>query len=505
MTQDRLGPADAEGSPPPTAAATNPTTPFPESVTPAPAATPASHWSTPTPGRHVSPLEAPRRSAARSALLLVLGALVTVCVVLAGVALVRGDLAGGDPDAGLTPSDDTAAAPNRTVDPVAARMSALDGLLVERAEALLSRDRERWLGTVDAASTAFATRQAAVFDNLEQVPFNNIRFEFAGNGPSLDEDRSEQVGPEAWVARVVTTYRLAGGDDGDVRRERYLTLVKRDGRWLVADDTDGGASANIWDLGPVNVVRGERTLVLGTARTSMLEQIAALGDEAAAGVDEVWGTHWPRKVVVLVPRDQTEMATLLMRTDETGLDQIAAVTTGEVGGDQSSSADRVIVNPSGFGRLEALGRDVVLTHEFTHVATRATGSAEVPIWLSEGFADYVAYQGTELSRRQVAGDVLDLVAQGEGPTRLATDADFDPATGDIAPAYSSSWLAAEMIARQWSEEDLVELYRAVDGIGVAGASDPAPVPLGEAMSGVLGISLTEFEQRWLAYLSDLSG
>jgi hypothetical protein len=426
-------------------------------------------------------------------------------VVLAGVALVSGDLDGRDPDASLSPSDESAAAPNRTVDPEAARLSALDGLLVARADALLNRDREGWLGTVDAVSSDFATRQAAVFDNLEKVPFNSIRFEFAGDGPALDESRSQQVGPEAWVARVVTIYRLAEADDADVRREQYLTLVNRDGRWLVADDTDGGASSDIWDLGPVNVVRGKRTLVLGTAKTSMLEQIAAIGDKAATKVDDVWGTHWPRKVVVLVPRDQTEMAKLLMRTDETGLDQIAAVTTGEVRSDPSSSADRVIVNPSGFGRLEALGRDVVLTHEFTHVATRATGGSDVPIWLSEGFADYVAYQKTDLSRRQVAGDVLDLVAQGEGPTRLATDADFDPATGDIAPAYSSSWLAAEMISREWSEEDLVDLYRAVDGAGVAGASDPAPVPVGEAVSSVLGISLTEFEQRWLAYLSELSG
>lgn len=456
------------------------------------------------PARHVSPIEAPHRRWARSPLLLILGAVLTISIVLAGVAFVRGDLPVGDPGSSdATSSDDTAAAPQRTLDAEKARQAALDSLLAERADALLDRDREQWLGTVDAESTAFAARQAQVFDNLEQVPFNNIRFEFAGNGPSLDEDRTKQVGPDAWVARVVTVFRLAEADDADVRREQYLTLVNRDGAWLLADDTDGGASANIWDLGPVNVVRGERTLVLGTAETAALEEISALGDEAAKQVDEVWGSQWPRKVVVLVPRDQTEMATLLMRTDETGLDQIAAVTTGEVGSDQSSSADRVIVNPSGFGRLEAVGRDVVLTHEFTHVATRATGSSEVPIWLSEGFADYVAYQQTDLSRREVAGDVLSLVAEGKGPTALASEADFDPATGDIAPAYSSSWLATEMIARQWSEADLVELYRTVDGVGGDGGSTPA-VPVGEAVAQVLGTSLPEFEQRWLVYLSELA-
>lgn len=437
---------------------------------------------------------------------MVLGTVVTAAVAAAGIALVRGDLPVHDPGAAApTSSSDTVAAPQRTVDPQAARMAALDSLLAARADALLTRDREKWLGTVDAASTAFADRQGMVFDNLAQVPFNHIRFEFGGNGPSLDAERSAEVGPDAWVARVVTVYRLAEADDADVRREQYLTLVSRDDTWLVADDADGGSSANIWDIGPVNVVRGERTLVLGTADASTLDEIAALGDDAAAEVDAVWGTQWPRKVVVLVPRDQTEMATLLMRTDETGLDQIAAVTTGEVGADNRPSADRVIVNPSGFSQLEALGRDVVLTHEFTHVATRATGGkAQVPIWLSEGFADYVAYQQTDLSRQQIAGDVLDLVAQGKGPTALATQADFDPATGDIAPAYSSSWLAAEMVAREWSEDDLITLYRTVAGVSAAGETASAAVPVEQAVLQVLGVSLAELEQQWLAYLSDLA-
>ncbi len=487
MTQDRLGPADGEHG-------TSSTSPLPSAPTPAaPSA------------RHMAPLEPPRRGAVRSWLSLALGAVMAVAILVAGVALVRGDLPVPDPAATPGSSSDTVAAPSRTVDEEAARLAALDDLLAERAAALLARDREAWLQTVDPASTDFAARQATVFDNMAEVPFNNVRYVFGGNGPSLDEARTQQVGPGAWVARVVTVYRLAEADDADVRRESYLTLVQRDGSWLVADDADGGGSKDLWDLGPVNVVRGDRSLVLGTADVSTLEDIAGLSDGAADQVDSVWGTLWPRKVVVLVPRDQAEMATLLQRTDETGLDQVAAVTTGEVGADEKASADRVIVNPAGFGQLEALGRDVVLTHELTHVATRATGTAQVPIWLSEGFADYVAYQRTDLSRRQIAGDVLELVADGKGPTRLATQSDFDPATGDIAPAYSSSWLAAEMIARNWSEADLVTLYRTVEGTGpVGGATAHPAVPVEQAVPQVLGISLAELEKRWLAYLAELA-
>lgn len=443
----------------------------------------------------------------RSPLPLLLGAFLAVAVAVTGVVLVGGNQPFSDPGAAVAPTEaaDSPAAPRRTVDPKAARTAALGGLLATRAEALLSRDREAWLATVDPASTEFAARQKSVFDNLEQVPFTSLRFEPAGDGPALETERSRQVGPDAWVTRVMTVYRLADGDDGDVRREQYLTLVQRNGTWLVADDADGERTPDIWDLGPVEVVRGERTLVLGTADRDMLQTVADQADEAASEVDAVWGVQWSRRVVVIVPRDQTEMAELLVRPDETGLDQIAAVTTGEIGSNQQTTADRVIVNPTSFGQLGEVGRAVVLAHEITHVAARASGGSGVPIWLSEGFADYVAYRDRDLSRRQVAGDVLELVARGEGPRALATQADFDPATGQIAPAYSSSWLAVEMIAREWSEQELVELYRTVDGTTASGRPAADPVPVEVAVPQVLGTTLPELEQQWLRYLEDLAG
>ena len=39
------------------------------------------------------------------------------------------------------------------------------------------------------------------------------------------------------------------------------------------------------------------------------------------------------------------------------------------------------------------GKQVVLTHETTHVATRADTTAATPLWLSEGYADWVGYRG----------------------------------------------------------------------------------------------------------------
>jgi len=470
----------------------------------------------PAPAEHVT-RPRPRRDRGATWVLVLLVGLLVVGLLAAGVATrdARSDDAA---DAAAPPSASSPAVPSPSVDAAALRVQALDQVLGERAAAIMARDRDAWLATVDPAATEFVAQQTATFDNLAQVPLAQWRYEFAGEGPYLPADRRQVLGPEAWVARVVQVYRLADADQADVRREEHLTLVQRDGRWLVADDGDGGSSTELWDLGPVQVVRGTRSLVLGTAGVETLEKYVTEVDEAAVRVDEVWGEAWPRTVVVQVPRDQAELARLLLRTDEAGLDQIAAVTTGELGLDQpGSSADRVIVNPAGFAQLGPLGREVVLTHEITHVATRATTTSEVPIWLSEGFADYVAYAGTELSRDVIAADVLEQVRAGSGPTALPTGPDFDPAATRIAAAYSGSWLAAELIARTYGEEALVAFYRAVaggftpeSGTPSSNAVDPAapsasPSVVEVAFAQVLETDEAAFEESWKQYLVDVAG
>src|SRR5205814_5783525 len=97
-----------------------------------------------------------------------------------------------------------------------------------------------------------------------------------------------------------------------------------------------------------------------------------------------------------------------------GLSQLAAVTTGEVRttdvGDVTgarTTGNLVVVNPVAFPGLTATGRGVVLTHEFTHVATRISVRTAPPVWVDEGFADYVAYLGTSLGVHDIAGDLLD--------------------------------------------------------------------------------------------------
>lgn len=340
-----------------------------------------------------------------------------------------------------------------------------------------------------------------MFDNLREVPFAAVDSQVASIASGPSAQRRRELAAPAVVVRVLAGYRLRGFDRAPAQVEQLLTCVRRDGRWYLAGDTDGRSQPQPWDLGPVHVVVDGDVLAMGTAPRATLQQYARVGDAAVQRVTSVWGRSWPRRAVLLVPRDQPEMARLLQRDDESGLGQVAAITTGELpegGGPEGS--DRVVVNPAAFARLTAAGRRVVLTHELTHVAVRSSTVAPVPIWLSEGFADYVGHLGVDISRAAVAAQLLALTRAGKGFTALPGTGDFDASRATIAPAYSASWLACTLIADRYGQDALVRLYRtAAEGDG----ADPDAV-LGQAMESVLGATEPAFTSAWVQYVGRLA-
>lgn len=396
-------------------------------------------------------------------------------------------------------------AADSTPDEAEARVQALKDVLDSRSRAVLQHDEAAWLATVDPRSSALRRQQSRVFANLRDVPFSDWSYTYAGVAPLPSGARLRELGGPAWVARVQAGYQLEGYDGASSLSEQFVTMVERDGRWFVGGTSDGDTVPQPWDLGRVHVVQGARVLALGTASASTLEDFTAAADRAVQQVTSVWGRDWSRRAVLVVPRTQKEMGRLLQRPSD-GLSQIAAVTTGELehGDHGRARSDRVVINPEAFDRLGTSGRRVVLVHEMTHVAVRASTTAPVPIWLSEGFADYVGYQDVDLSRRTIAADVLALVRRGEGPRALPGVDDFDPTKSTIAPAYSGAWLACRLIADRYGEKALVRLYR-VTATTPVGPDGPDPDAAADAaFEKVLGTSVARFTQAWRADLQSLA-
>jgi hypothetical protein len=194
------------------------------------------------------------------------------------------------------------------------------------------------------------------------------------------------------------------------------------------------------------------------------------------------------------------MAALLGKSPDAYRD-IAAVTTGETGGAGAAPADRVIVNPDAYATLSDFGRQVVLTHEITHVATRSATSAATPTWLSEGFADWSAYRGSGRTATTLAPELRDALRAGQIPAALPADRDFafgsDPQA--LSRAYEEGWLACKAIADRWGQQQLTEFYRAV------GADDGQPDAVADALRDVLGTTPADFTRLWQTYLSQELG
>ncbi|WP_327307125.1 hypothetical protein OG730_29795 [Streptomyces sp. NBC_01298] len=262
-------------------------------------------------------------------------------------------------------------------------------------------------------------------------------------------------------ARAQLRYRLTGYDAAPAGSAREVELTRAGGSWAVAADRPApGALPQLWDQGPVSVERGAHALVLGGSGQSSgsLSEIAAEADKAVPAASAAWPRPWAGRVVVLVPGSLNAMAALLGRpADE--YRGLGAVTTGRTGAGPAP-ADRVVVNPEGYGQLSAEGRQVILTHETTHVATRAATTSRTPLWLSEGFADWAAYRDSDRTPAEVAPALARAVRRGDLPGELPTAAAF-AFGGDaeaLARAYEGSWLACRLIARRWGEAALLSLY-----------------------------------------------
>ncbi|MFD5451506.1 hypothetical protein [Streptomyces sp. NPDC127100] len=360
-------------------------------------------------------------------------------------------------------------------DPVGAEVQRV---LDRRAAAVLAHDRTAW------ARTGTGTG----FGNLAAVPLADWSYRVTG---------VHRTGDTA-TADVDLSYRVDGYDRGAVTTARTVRLSReRDGDWSVDSDRPAERSGQQpWDQGPVRVVRGEHSLVLGVGQSTVaLRGYADLADRAVPAVSDAWDGAWSRRIVVLVPTSLDGMAGLL-GSPASSYRGIAAVTTGETGGRERAPADRIIVNPDAYGLLGTLGRQVVLTHETTHVATRVHTTAATPLWLSEGYADWVGYRADGRAPSQAAAELTRAVSEGRLPAGLPTDEDFG-FTGEadaLARAYEGGWLACRMIADEWGEDRLDAFYRAV------GAHDGRAGAVEDAMRDVLGTSGDAFTARWREYL-----
>lgn len=284
-----------------------------------------------------------------------------------------------------------------------------------------------------------------------------------------------------WAAAVAATWAYSGFDDQPTTAEVSVRFGSTPGGVVIAGIGGGSLRTPVWMSGPMQVSRSRDLLVVAAVDTD-LDAFVRLARSALPTVTSVV-TDWEPQLVVEVPSDGASLESAL-GVERGYYTQIAAVTGS--GGTLSAGAPiHIFVNPDVYSGLGRAGREVVLAHEVTHVATDAPRS-EAPTWLVEGFADYVALRRTRLPLARTAGQVAQQVRDRGVPQDLPAASDYAAQGPGLGAVYEASWLACVVLAERADAKGLLAFY--------SSASRGAPVGL--ALRRELAWSTPELVRTW---------
>jgi hypothetical protein len=413
--------------------------------------------------------------------------MVLVAVVAGGVLLTTFS---GDPTSG-------AGGEQRTPATSSASRGAGDQGLSESQRALASTrtliDLEQGVRTEqeDVFDRAFAldpeSAQARddIFTSLTRLPLSTYSMRYIG-------EVSHREG--TWVADVAVQWGLRGVDRRAVTNEIEVTFTDEgpgDSARVVAMEAGSQEQAPVWLLGRLEAQHVGPALVL-SLQSSLTEGVADQTRRAVRDVRRVL-TGWDGGLVVVLPETTAQLEELLA-ADEGAYDSIAAVTASADGRSDPTAPVRVVLNPPVFLGLGPIAGQVVLSHEATHAATGAT-YRDMPLWLVEGFGDYVALAGEPVPLETAAGQALETVREEGVPDELPTEGDFSTEAHGLGASYEAAWLACRLIAQEYGHDSLLRFYRVVSRTGDVDA----------AFEHVLGTTEDEFTEDWQAYLEELAG
>ncbi len=243
----------------------------------------------------------------------------------------------------------------------------------------------------------------------------------------------------------------------------------------------------MWLLGAVDVTNRRGTTVIAIDGGGA-DQIVAEVERARVAVQGVVKGATGR-LVVLSPRSQKQSASLLNQP-VAAIEQIAAVTTTIDGNSGANAVPVIVVNPAVYATMDARAAQIVMSHEATHVMTKAAGS-DIETWVAEGFADYVALHADTAPLAVSAGQILRAVKADGAPQQLPTTADFGSQQHGLGATYESAWLIFRMLHADYGDAKVLAFYQAV----LSGQS------VNKAAETIFGLDTVQLTRKWRSYLA----
>jgi hypothetical protein len=385
----------------------------------------------------------------------------------------------------------------------ATRGEAVTDLLRRRAQAVLAHDEQAFLATVDPkADQAFVEAQRRLFTNLAGVPFDEWSYRLNADD-TLDVSGLPDSADELWAPAVDLRYALRGADLIPTDRAMGYLFARHGDAWYLRSDTalDGLGRRTWrgpWDFAPCVVATTEHGIVLSHPGSEpMVDRLVRELDTSVEAVSEIWPTSWSRRVALMLPDSPAEMRALV--GPDFPVESVVAVAVADRVDNKTRTVagQRVVLSPSGIRALSVASLRIVLRHEITHLAARADTVDGSPIWLLEGFADYVGYRDSGVTLAEGAPDLAKRVRQDGLPTALPEDRAFRSRGPDLDLAYQQSWSLARYIADRYGESTLILVYRRLAGAGPVSASETDTM-----LRAVLGVDRAELVAGWQSYLRE---
>ena len=362
-------------------------------------------------------------------------------------------------------------------------------LLAQTFRALTEADTRAQFVAAAGRSKAARTFAASVWAARSRLGVEQVGLVYEQGGDASDRADGSTS------ARVKVTWTpsdtsVFAGSRPTASIVRFRLIPRAEGFEVVSAGAFGHDRLPIWLAGPVRVdpvhVDQGGTATTVTVRTARAcNRVSAQAVAAVEAVRRVL-PEAQSGLVVVCPGSATITAALLGRSSS-DVAQIAAVSTA-LGGSRGTPA--IVLNPKLFGDMDARARQVVMSHEATHVLTGVIGK-KLELWVAEGFADFVALRDDREPLSVSAGQILDRVRASGAPERLPTDADFAESAHGLGAVYESAWMVFRMLAEQFGEPPVRAFYREV----VTG------VPLADAVAGQFGWSVDELTSAWRRYLT----
>lgn len=296
-------------------------------------------------------------------------------------------------------------------------------LLNDLNQAVAAQDRVGFTSCF-AAGAVGGRLSAAWFDNLTQL--QHVDFRLTG---ATHDDHGAPL--RVWQQPVAVTWSMPF-ETANAEHHLRLELSDENAGLRVSNFIPSGPLP-IWAVDALASATGEAGSVLASKTVDISHWTSAHRRATslvlAAGLGPLT-SGWDQRLMVEIASTLTNFAAVLGAKAADQAD-VGAIAIRE--GAPGSGAIRVLVNASQDAGLAQVDREVLLTHEGVHVATRSP-EWRAPLWVTEGLAERVALSASPAHLTHSRRLAAEAASAPEPPRTPPADVEFS--RGDLERTYA---------------------------------------------------------------------